>query len=232
MNYKFYIIAFLLMVPVIGLTMPVQAEEGADFIKVDNVYKVRIESAQWEFKIYDLNAAEKDGINLNREIDISRQSQVDRLNEDKAKYEVKHSVSMPDAVVDDQIEFHLYSRDVQHGFSINELDLAVALNRPSAGSEFGQPTVATVSLTDEATDGTLSDSNTESGITFSSYCHIFCGLGHPDMKVKFKLGGGSFEYGPIVFYAAIALNLGILGFTLRNILTKVAVISKEIPAVN
>ena len=31
------------------------------------------------------------------------------------------------------------------------------------------------------------------------------------MKVKFKLGGGSFEYGPIVFYAAIALNLGILG---------------------
>ena len=28
------------------------------------------------------------------------------------------------------------------------------------------------------------------------------------------------------------LNLGILGFTLRNILTKVAVISKEIPAVN
>ena len=126
----------------------------------------------------------------------------------------------------------MYSRDVQHGFSINELDLAVALNRPSAGSEFGQPTVATVSLTDEATDGTLSDSNTESGITFSSYCHIFCGLGHPDMKVKFKLGGGSFEYGPIVFYAAIALNLGILGFTLRNILTKVAVISKEIPAVN
>ena len=54
----------------------------------------------------------------------------------------------------------------------------VALNRPSAGSEFGQPTVATVSLTDEATDGTLSDSNAESGITFSSYCHIFCGLGH------------------------------------------------------
>ena len=139
---------------------------------------------------------------------------------------------MPDAVVDDQIEFHLYSRDVQHGFSINELDLAVALNRPSAGSEFGQPTVATVSLTDEATDYKLSDSNTESGITFSSYCHIFCGLGHPDMKVKFKLGGGSFEYGPIVFYAAIALNLGLLGFTLRNILTKVAVISKEIPAVN
>ena len=108
MKYKFYIIAFLLMVPVIGLTMPVQAEEGADFIKVDNVYKVRIESAQWEFKIYDLNAAERDGINLNREIDISRQSQVDRLNSDKAKYEVKHSVSMPDAVVHDQIEFHLY----------------------------------------------------------------------------------------------------------------------------
>lgn len=225
MKYKFYIIAFLLMVPVIGLTMPVQAEEGADFIKVDNVYKVRIESAQWEFKIYDLNRAERDGVNINGE--------GPSFDTAKAPYEVKHSVSMPDAITDDKIEFQLYSRDVQHGFSINELDLAVALNRPSAGSEFGQPTIATVTLTHEATDGTLDpEGELDKGITFSSYCHIFCGLGHPDMKIKFKFGGGSTEWGPVVFAGAILLNVGILGVTLRNILTKVSVVSKEIPAVN
>ena len=226
MNYKFYIIAFLLMVPIIGLTMPVQAEEGEGFIKVDGLYKVRIESAQWEFKIYDLNRAERDGVNINGE--------GPSFDTAKAPYEVKHSVSMPDAVTDDQVEFQLYSRDVQHGFSINELDLAVALNRPSAGSEFGQPTIATVTLTAEATENTLSDDKEGSGegITFSSYCHIFCGLGHPDMKIKFKFGGGSTEWGPIVFAGAILLNVGILGVTLRNILTKVSVVSKEIPAVN
>ncbi|MHA2503793.1 MAG: hypothetical protein ACXAE3_13110 [Candidatus Kariarchaeaceae archaeon] len=201
---KFYLVIFLMLFPVIFLTAPATAsgEASEEFIVVDGLYKVRIEASQWEFKVFDMNLAANEGYP-----DLSIVG--DTI---KQEFEVKHRVEFSEKGAN--VQFNLYSRDVQHGFSINELDVAVAMNRPEPGNEFGAAT---------SVERTLPNDD----VTYSSFCHIFCGLGHPDMKVKFVIGEGSFEAGPYVFYAAILINVGIFGMTLRSIITKLDSIPSE-----
>lgn len=110
-------------------------------------YNFRVELSQWEILVFDLNNNEK-----------KYQNEIGNLDRGA------------------RINFEIVSKDVQHGFSINELEIAVASNRPEPGEEFG--TLVTVNAT-----------LPEESLTIMVFCHIFCGLGHPDMKFNFIIGG-------------------------------------------
>jgi heme/copper-type cytochrome/quinol oxidase subunit 2 len=112
------------------------------------------------------------------------------------------------------IEFELVSKDVQHGFSINELNIAAAANRLESGQDESTP----VKIPKTGEDPIKLP---EKDVTLSAFCHIFCGLGHPDMKMKFVVGAGSKNWGPSVFYTIIALNVLIFGFVIRSIVIKI-----------
>lgn len=219
--HKMLLLIAVMLIPVMLHTAPVTAE-GSDPVKfvtsdpnsdANNTYFIRIEAQQWEYKAFDLVKIYQDA---GKEFDGS-QHEIDFLTESQqASYEIKHRIGSfePGA----KVVFQLFSRDVQHGFSINELGIAEALNRPTPGDEFG--TVITTKAV------TLPNSDT----TLSAFCHIFCGLGHPDMKLKLIIGEGAFEVGPIVFYAAVAINLGIFGLYLRSIVTKVKLLPEPVTA--
>ena len=90
------------------------------------------------------------------------------------------AMSGPDAAigpfsVDTEIIFDVYTADVQHGFAISKLGIALATDRPMPGELLGgKRSVATI-LPAEPT-------------VLESYCHIFCGLGHPDERMNFIVG--------------------------------------------
>ena len=204
----------MILLPIMAVTAPAHAEGNKVFEKKDGKFKIRIEASQWVYRAYDLNRLEDEGKDITTMTDAQ-----------KAPYVVEHRIEFPDAQVGDQLEFHLVTRDVQHGFSINELGIAQALIRPVPPAEFGQE--ITVKATLKAPE--LGDDNPNRGVTYSAFCHIFCGLGHPDMKIKLVLGGGAFEVGPIVFWAAFALNGLIFALTLRSIITKIEVLPENKP---
>ena len=188
-----YILAFA--------TLPSTAAEGGDLMTNDDGdYVIRIEASQWEFKAFDLVHLDK--------------LMADGMNEEDAmdELEIKHRIGS--FAKGSHIVLKIVSRDVQHGFSINEVDVSIALNRPVEGAEFGS---ASILEFDAPTKNTI----------ISAYCHVFCGLGHPDMKMKFVIGEGLPNYGLGVFWAVIALNTLIFGYTLRTILTQIQLITTE-----
>ena len=84
----------------------------------------------------------------------------------------------------DRIRFVVTSQDIMHGFSINELGVNLALN-PAVGI------VREVVIPPDMPDG-----------TYTMYCSIFCGIGHPYMKGTILIGDPSFEIGKILPYVA------------------------------
>ncbi|MHA2249079.1 MAG: hypothetical protein ACXAD7_01895 [Candidatus Kariarchaeaceae archaeon] len=178
MNPKILVLIPLLVLPVIAFNSQPAVADGSDPVKSgDEKYHIKIITSQWEFVAVDLNTSK----------------------------EYKHRIGSFEK--GSNIVFEIVSKDVQHGFSINELDLAVATNRPLPGEVEGAPTFVEVVLPDE-------------DITLSAFCHIFCGLGHPDMKIKFVVGEGSFEAGKYVFWGVIALNVIIFSIIARSIFLK------------
>lgn len=197
------VVLFSLLVYILAFaTLPTSASEGGDLMTDDDGnYKIRIEASQWEFKAFDLVHLDK--------------LMADGLGEEEAmdEIEIKHRIgSFPKGA---HIILEIVSRDVQHGFSINEVGISIALNRPVDGNEFGAPSLLEF------------DAPTESSI-ISAYCHVFCGLGHPDMKLKFVIGEGLPNYGLGVFWAMIALNTLIFGYTLRTVITQIQLITSEV----
>ncbi|OLS28753.1 MAG: hypothetical protein HeimC2_04830 [Candidatus Heimdallarchaeota archaeon LC_2] len=196
-SIKIILIFELLLIPFLIVTADsVTAVEGGHYTPIketDNQYYFRIETSQWEIKAFDL-------VRVRQE--YGNDPSLNQIHE----FEEKHRLGSFER--GSTINFEVYSRDVQHGFSINEVGLAVATIRPKVGEVFGLPTLAQIQWPDE-------------DVTISAFCHIFCGLGHPDMKMKFVIGEGSEEYGPPLFYAIIAINVAILLFVANKIWNKI-----------
>lgn len=139
-----------------------QAAEGdLPLISDDGKYHLQIVMYQWQFNVFNLQEDESllDAIEKGNQI----------------------ASSGPEGIVGPfstgtEIVFEVYSRDVQHGFSINTLEIALATNRPEPGEFLGKKiSVSTVLPSEPA--------------LLEAYCHIFCGLGHPDEKMSFQVGG-------------------------------------------
>ncbi|MCE7736983.1 MAG: hypothetical protein GPJ54_19010 [Candidatus Heimdallarchaeota archaeon] len=202
------LVTFFFMVLLTMGSIPVSAE-GADPAELlhtneDGDYEVRIEASQWEFVAYDMVQVaelEAEGKSTDEAMEIAHYKH--RIGTFEKKGHLKLSV---------------VSSDVQHGFALNELDILIATNRPEVGSKFGAPVFWEGDLPNE-------------DVTYSGFCHIFCGLGHPDMKMKFVIGLGSPETGRYVYWAVIAINAGIFGYFLYRLITKIKLIPKVEAAV-
>ncbi len=90
----------------------------------------------------------------------------------------------------DRVRFIVTSQDIMHGFSINELGVNLALN-PGVGI------VREVEIPPDMPEG-----------TYTMYCSIFCGIGHPYMKGNILIGEPGFEIGKILPYVATTIMAG------------------------
>lgn len=97
----------------------------------------------------------------------------------------------------DAVQFSVASQDIRHGFAINELGINLALS--SAGAVLGQAVIP---------------SDIPSG-TYTLYCSIFCGIGHPYMKGTIRIGEPGFEINKFLPYFATLVMAGVfVGFTI------------------
>ena len=95
----------------------------------------------------------------------------------------------------DKIKFTVTSKDIMHGFSINELGINLALS-PDVG------VVYQAVIPQDMPPG-----------TYTMYCSIFCGIGHPYMKGSILIGDPSFELGKFLPYIATTIMAGMfVGF--------------------
>ena len=90
----------------------------------------------------------------------------------------------------DTVKFIVTSGDIMHGFAINELNVNLAL---SPGVEVAKKVV----IPSDIADG-----------TYTMYCSIFCGIGHPYMKGTIIIGERGFEIGRILPYVATGIMAG------------------------
>ena len=95
----------------------------------------------------------------------------------------------------EKISFTVTSKDIMHGFSINELGVNLALS-PDVGVIYQA----------------VIPQNMLPG-TYTMYCSIFCGIGHPYMKGSILIGDPSFELGKFLPYIATTIMAGMfVGF--------------------
>ena len=90
----------------------------------------------------------------------------------------------------DRVRFVVTSEDITHGFAINEL----GVNLPLC------PTCVVtreVVIPLDIADG-----------TYTMYCSVFCGIGHPYMKGRMIIGDSGFEIGGILPYIATGVMAG------------------------
>jgi len=90
----------------------------------------------------------------------------------------------------DTISFTVTSKDIMHGFSINELGVNLAL-MPDAG------VAREVVIPSDMPEG-----------TYTMYCSIFCGIGHPYMKGSIIIGEPGLEIGKLLPYVATTIMVG------------------------
>ena len=91
----------------------------------------------------------------------------------------------------DTVRFIVTSPDIMHGFAINELGVNLALK-----ADVG--VVAEVEIPADIPEG-----------VYTSYCSIFCGIGHPYMKGSVIIGERGFEIGRIIPYVSTGIMVGI-----------------------
>ena len=94
----------------------------------------------------------------------------------------------------DTVKFIITSGDIMHGFAINELGVNLAL---SPGVEMAQGGVV---IPPDIAEG-----------TYTMYCSIFCGIGHPYMNGTIIIGERGFEIGRILPYVATGVMAGMFG---------------------
>lgn len=131
-------------------------------------YNVAFIASQWEFTAFDLNRLNQTNLS-----DYATNPSIF----DNAAYKN----SMGPFIQGKTINFIVYSKDVQHGFAFNynnsdnqEVTVALATIRPTGNQTIGEPVSQSVVL----------PTNTNKILI---YCHIFCGLGHPNMKFELTL---------------------------------------------
>lgn len=90
----------------------------------------------------------------------------------------------------DTIRFVVTSSDIMHGFAVNELGLNLALS-PDVG------VTQEVMIPLDMPEG-----------TYTAYCSIFCGIGHPYMKARLVIGDPGVEIGEILPYVATFIMAG------------------------
>lgn len=90
----------------------------------------------------------------------------------------------------ERVRFIVTSADIMHGFAINELGVNLPL---SPGVNVTRELV----IPPDMTEG-----------TYTMYCSIFCGIGHPYMKGTVVIGERGFEIGRILPYAATGVMAG------------------------
>ena len=91
------------------------------------------------------------------------------------------------------VKFIVSSGDITHGFAINELGINLSLTK-------GSTVKSEVLIPSDIPDG-----------TYTLYCSIFCGIGHPYMKGGIIVGEPGVGLGGILPYVATFVMAGIFG---------------------
>ncbi|OLS27944.1 MAG: hypothetical protein HeimC2_09720 [Candidatus Heimdallarchaeota archaeon LC_2] len=144
----------------------------------DRPYYFRIELSQWTMKIIDLNQIE----------DLMLEG-----NSAKKAFSVATYIdSMGKLEKGSRVYFQIYSLDVQHGISINELNIYISILESTDDIDSTIP---------EFYDFQLPETDT----SFTAYCQVYCGLGHSNMKFRFEIGNGDPSYGKIFFNVFVIL---------------------------
>lgn len=91
------------------------------------------------------------------------------------------------------VRFIVTTQDIMHGFAINELGINLPL---SPGAQVEQE----VTIPQDMPEG-----------TYTMYCSIFCGIGHPYMKGTIIVGTPGLEPGKFLPYMATIALVGIFG---------------------
>ncbi len=90
----------------------------------------------------------------------------------------------------DTLRFIVRSQDIRHGFAINELEVNLSLSATAAVKR-------EVVIPPDIPEG-----------TYTMYCSIFCGIGHPYMKGSIIIGEPGFEMGKLLPYIATSIMVG------------------------
>ena len=91
------------------------------------------------------------------------------------------------------IKFIVTSGDITHGFAVNELGVNLSLSQTSTVTH-------EVIIPPDIPEG-----------TYTLYCSIFCGIGHPYMKGGIIVGEPGVGLGKILPYSATLVMVGIFG---------------------
>ncbi|MHA2029447.1 MAG: hypothetical protein ACW99Q_08645 [Candidatus Kariarchaeaceae archaeon] len=146
----------------------------------DRDYYFRIELSQWSIKAYDMNQIE----------DLMLQG----VSKDKAIKLSTYDHRIGSLVQGSHVFLEIYSFDVQHGLLARELDLSIVVNGRQPSDNYHKPVFQDFDLP-------------KSDTTISISCHVYCGLGHSEMKLNFVIGDGSPNYSKIIISAFIGVNL-------------------------
>ncbi|MHA2275467.1 MAG: hypothetical protein ACXAC2_06860, partial [Candidatus Kariarchaeaceae archaeon] len=135
---------------------------------------------QWSIKAYDMNQIE----------DLMLQG----TSMDRAIKSSTYERQIGSLIQGSHVFLEIYSFDVQHGLLTKDLGLSVVINGRQPSDDYHIPVFKEFDLP-------------ENDATISLSCHVYCGLGHSEMKLNFIIGIGSPNYSRIVFNIIIALNL-------------------------
>lgn len=177
----FLLVATVILILTVGLLY----WSNTDKIVLDPVggkerpYYFRVELSQWSMKVIDLNRIEDMALEGSS---ISEAFKISTYTDYLGKLERGS-----------QVYLQIYSLDVQHGISINELDITITI------LESTEDIASTIPL---FYDFFLPDDDN----TVTAFCQVFCGLGHSNMKIRFDIGEGKPNYGKQVFQTVIILN--------------------------
>lgn len=160
--YKSYILVLLLL-PFFVANNQGKSEIGP-LRDHEGSYHILIISSRWEFEFIDLVEA-----SLILEIELEMIEEY--FNESREISNYGDSITL---FTGSEVQFYIVSSDVQHGVAINALSMNIATIRPQPGSEFGDPIYVITTLPSEPT-------------SIEGFCHIFCGLGHPNQTFSLEI---------------------------------------------
>ncbi|MHA2277608.1 MAG: hypothetical protein ACXAC2_17650, partial [Candidatus Kariarchaeaceae archaeon] len=177
----FLILTFFLVILTVSLLFWTNKEETV----LDPVggkerpYYFRIELFQWSMKVVDLNRIEDMAL---------AGSTINEALEKSTYYDYLGKLEKGS-----QVFLQIYSLDVQHGISINELDISISIM---------DRTEDITSTIPDFYDFYLPDYDK----SVTAFCQIYCGLGHSNMKIRIDIGEGDPSYGKQVFQFFIFMS--------------------------
>lgn len=146
-------------------------------------HQIRIESYSWYFIAYDLVSVDH--------LVAQGLSVADAMHQSSYKDSIgkfrKNTV----------VNLTAQSHDIQHGFAITEFGIQLTLDRALPGEEWGP--LAQASFTTPNED-----------VSYTAFCHIYCGIGHPYEKIRLTIGEDTANSGTIIYDLMVYLNIAIL----------------------